>query len=480
MKPSLEQIFKTQPQKQSLDEIFSIEKPKIGLVEGIKSDFKGRVDKSVLAQEKSISGEQSLGSGTLQTVGQGAGFVGDVLMQGLKAIIPDPVEDVISKGVQKVAQTKPVQDIATRYSDWASQNPEASANLEATLNLASIIPAGKGITKGTEIIGNGVKKTGNVIADVTQNAKKYPKEIFEKVSESVTPLDPKVKNILQTTSLDKFDEIVNTGKAAMENPRLPTPFETTGEKLAESAKQLRGKLQEIGKQKAAIIEPLNSGLQPFRKETKSFIEKLNSFKNTFGEIDASQKGVVQSIINDAKTVSTKLDADRLIDKVQDAIYTGNTNQTIVGGSSLDKQLRGIIGEYNSQLKKTLPPEYSILNDKYSKLSDNLSVLNRSLGETIEGVPIRGASLIKQFFSPAGTKSKEIFKVIKDELGIDLAEDATLSKFVMETLGDTRATSLLEQIPLSKGGAIIKTAETIKRKLTRPIEKARKTIEKRPQ
>lgn len=480
MKPSLEQIFKAQSQKPSLDEIFSIEKPKTGLVEGIKSDFKSRVEKATQAQEKSISGEQSLGSGALQTVGQGAGFVGDILMQGLKAVTPQAVEDVAAKGVQKIAETKPVQDVATRYSDWANKNPEASANLEATLNLASILPVGKGITKGGEAITSGVKKTGNVIADVTQNASKYPKQIFEKVSESVTPLDPKVKNILQTTSLDKFDEIVNTGKAAMENPRLPTPFETTGEKLAESAKQLKTKLQEVGKQKAAIIEPLSSGLEPFKNETKSFIEKLNSFKNTFGEVDAQQKKVVQSIINDAKTVSTKLDADRLIDKIQDALYTGNTNQTIVGGSRLDKQLRGILGEYNSTLKKTLPPEYSVLNDRYSKLSDNLSILNRSLGETIEGVPIRGASLIKQFFSPAGTKAKEIFKVINDELGIDLAEDATLSKFVMETLGDTRATSLLEQIPITKSGAIIKTAETIKRKLTRPIEKARKTIEKRPQ
>lgn len=483
MKPTLDQIFATQPIKPPLSEIFGVqEAPKPSLVEGIKSDFRSRVDKASESQMKSIQGEQSLGSGALQTIGQGAGFIGDIAMQGIKAITPEPVEKAVTKGVQKIVETKPVQDIATRYTEWATQNPEASANLEASLNIASLIPGAKGVTQTTEAVGKGVSKiakaTGNVISDVTTNATKYPKQIVETISEKITPLDSKVKNVLETTDINKFESYVKAGEDAVNNPRSQTPLELAGEKLADSTIELKNRMSEAGKAKSAILEPLRQGLDSFKKETNPFIQELTKLKNSFSEIDAGQKSVVQSIINDAKTVSTKLDADKLVDKIQDALYSGNTNQTIVGGSSLDKQLRRILGEYNSNLKKSLPTEYTQLNDKYSKYADVLSTLNRSLGETVEGVPVRGASLIKQFFSPSGTKSKEIFKFIKDELGIDLAEDATIAKFVMDSLGDVRAKSLLEQIPVTPAGVIMKGIEKIEKKLTRPIEKARKTIQKR--
>jgi hypothetical protein len=75
-------------------------------------------------------------------------------------------------------------------------------------------------------------------------------------------------------------------------------------------------------------------------------------------------------------------------------------------------LKKIIGKYNGTLKDSLPSSYSKLNSQISERLDVLDVLNKSLGETIDGVSTRGAGLVKQFFSPAGTKTKEVFKFIK--------------------------------------------------------------------
>ena len=84
---------------------------------------------------------------------------------------------------------------------------------------------------------------------------------------------------------------------------------------------------------------------------------------------------------------------------------------------------------------------------------------------LDETSIRGASTIKQFFSPSGTKAKELFEFIKKETNgeIDLAKDAVLSKFTMELFGDTKANMLLQgipNIPTTVGGIVSKTLEKV--------------------
>ena len=154
-----------------------------------------------------------------------------------------------------------------------------------------------------------------------------------------------------------------------------------------------------------------------------------------------------------------------IDKLQDALYKGNIDMTIPRGSTLDKQLRGLLGEYNNALKNSLPKEYAQLNEQYSKLVDTLDTINRSLGEVVEGVPVRGASLIKQYFSPSGSKAKEIFEFIKKETNgqVDLAKDATLAKFAGQLYDDVNVESLLggiKDIPTSLSAAAGRIIERV--------------------
>ena len=350
-----------------------------------------------------------------------------------------------------------------------------------TQDVASNIEAGKqGVERYTPGISTAIGVAAPLIAPVADVLKALPKAVsegFSKVPDLPTGIaekamnfisaDPqaKVVTILKRSTPDEVASVVESARKASISGEAPTPFEITGNKLADTAKVLQTKLNEIGKAKSDIILPLREGLGAFKAETKPFIDKLTSLKNSFSEIDASSRNIVQAAINDAKTVATKMDADKLIDKLQDALYSGNQNQTIVQGSAVDKQLRGILKTYNDALKASLPKEYAVLNDKYSKLVDTLSVINKSLGDVVEGVPIRGASLIKQYFSPSGSKAKEIFEFIKKETNgeVDLAKDATLSKFAMELFDDTRANSLLSgigDIPTTVGGVVSKVIEKV--------------------
>ena len=79
--------------------------------------------------------------------------------------------------------------------------------------------------------------------------------------------------------------------------------------------------------------------------------------------------------------------------------------------------------------------------------------------------MRGASLIKQYFSPSGSKAKEIFDFIKKETNgeVDLAKDATLAKFAGELYDDANVSSLLgglKSVPTTVGGIATKIVEKL--------------------
>ncbi len=407
--------------------------------------------------------------GAIETVADMGGFVNQGLNKGANAL-----GIVTPQGQEaQIAQAQSAQDLNTALEPSNPQQEAGKVLEKMTEFIAPTRTAQKAVVntaKGALEVGQALSKVpAKVASNLAEGLSKVvdlPTNIGEKAINFVSS-DPqaKVVKILNRSTPDELARIIESAKRAAGDGEAPTPFELTGNKLADTAKILKTKLDTIGKAKSDIILPLREGLGVFKDETKPFITNLTKLKNSFSEIDASNKNVVQAVINDAKKVSTKMDADKLIDKLQDALYSGNQNQTIVQGSAVDKQLRGILKVYNDSLKASLPKEYSKLNEDYSKLVNTLSVVNKSLGDVVEGVPIRGASLIKQYFSPSGSKAKEIFDFIKKETNgeVDLAKEATLSKFAMELFDDTRANSLLSgigDIPTTVGGVVSKVVEKV--------------------
>jgi hypothetical protein len=417
--------------------------------------------------ETSGRGDITLGEKVLRNAGDvvmgATDIVAPVIGAGLQA---SGLDKPLAAGVNAVANSSLGQATSEAYGNLSERTRE---NLQGLGAVASVIPVAKVAELGVTGAKSGIRtirELRDAIDTATPEGLMRGKDYGQKAVDFISAdPDKKVATILQRTAPEEVTSFAKLAERASIDGEAPTPFEITGEKLAGTTKILKARLDEIGKAKSAIIEPLREGLASFKIQTTPLIEGLTKLKNSFSDIDRGSSAVVQSIINDAKTIATKLDADRFIDKVQDALYTGNASQTLVQGSALDKQLRRLVGEYNTSLKNALPDEYAALNGQYANLIENLNIINRSLGEVVDGVPVRGASLIKQFFSPSGTKAKEIFEFIKKETNgeVDLAKDATLSKFTMELFDDPRARSLLQgigDIPTTVTGVVTKVAEKL--------------------
>lgn len=144
------------------------------LTQRIKGAFNERVSNVKEARARTEEGKQSTPSGIFQAVGETAGFVGDVGFEALKTVVPESVQKSVGDVVKKVGESDIAQDAAERYSEWKKNNLEAAENLEAALNIATIIPgvkvAGKTAqvaAKGAEVAattaGRGTKAVGGAV-----------------------------------------------------------------------------------------------------------------------------------------------------------------------------------------------------------------------------------------------------------------------------------------------------------------------------
>lgn len=296
-----------------------------------------------------------------------------------------------------------------------------------------------------ETISSATEKIAETATTAAKNVVPKTKDAFLKfVSPSV---DDVAKTSLKKVSTEKFDEFVKVAENAAGNAENPSVYEKVANAMEDATKQIDNQVKSLSEQKATIISKAKNGLTDFTKETGDTVLKINR--------ELSESALAKQFIEKLKTVKTKIDADRAIDDLQNELYKGNKNMTIPVGSKEDRVLRRLVGEYNSKLKSSLPSSYSKINAEIAQRLDTLNVLNTALGETVEGVAIRGAGLIKQFFSPAGTKTKQLFRYIKDKTGVDLATDAVLARYVGDAFGDVKVRSLLEGVPATQTDALNK-------------------------
>lgn len=447
------------------------------------------------------SGETGLTSATIQGAGALAGgalgATGDVLTS------TPVVKDVVS------AVAKPLTEGLKATQDWLANNPtfqkavtseqadkiasvldahpDLARNAQAIDNIANAVLLMKGGLQAAGDVASTVKKLTSPIGNISNLKEVLPTNVVKKATDLISA-DPgkKVETILKRTSPEELNNYLSIAEKSSISGEAKSVFEAVGDKLAETTKTLKTKLDSIGAEKSNVV--LQNGAMDFTSQTSPLVTKLQEIRNSFTEIDKSNSGIVDSFIADAKNVKTTAQADAFIDKAQDALYTGSRNLTLPKGSALEGKLQRAIGEYNNQLKSVLPTEYTLLNEQYSKLVDTLGTINKSLGDVVEGVPIRGASLIKQYFSPAGSKTKEIFDFIKKETNgeVDLAKDATLAKFAGQLYDDPNVGSLLggikdipTSIPAAAGRVIEKIGgDKITAKMREStIRKARKTMSK---
>ncbi len=406
---------------------------------------------------------------------QGAGVI-ETATSPLAPIFK-PVGDVINYAADKISDIPAVQDFA--MSKAGKTTERVAEDIADTATIAGTVAGVKGAPKAASKAIGSVENLSNA---VKENAFKYPKEIQTALTDKITSIDPQTKNILGTASIEKFDNYVKAGEEAMRDPRKLTPLEQAGEKVdTHILPAIKEDLGRIGSQKAKTLESVGTAKMPnAATEVVDFVrENTRSLKLTPEERNLVN-GITEELDKLGKT-PTLASADKTVDLLQNTLFEKTRGLSIPVTSRVESIINQAIRKLNDSVKNASKKalgsdEYVALNDAYAKKIELFNKLNKAVGEDAA----KGGSLFKKFFSPQDSGTKKMFADIKSEYGIDLAEDATLAKFVMDSLGDTRSQSLLEQIPLSKGGVVSKALQVAEKKLTKPIPKARRIIEKRLQ
>lgn len=413
---------------------------------------KGQKIQEAIAGEGEYAGKSDVSRG-VSAAGQAFSAISNTAYQAMPDTVRaglDKVAGGIGKGfsylVDKISNNPKLQEVAM------SGNTK---KFEEALQIASDLGLISGEILGVAGTAATVQKSFNAAKTATMKPASVPTLDIPKTKDAflrfVSPdVDDTVKTAFKDVPTEKFDDFVKTAEEASMDATKPSVYEKVANQMESALKQQNDQIGALSQQKNTIIQKAKTGLTDFSKETGQTILDLNRA--------LPDNSLAKSFIARLKTVKTKIDADKIIDELQNELYKGNKALTIPVGSTEDMILRKALGKYNSSLKSSLPPSYAKLNDEISKRLAIRDTLNTALGEVVDGVPVRGASLIKQFFSPAGTKTKQIFQSIKETTGIDLAQDAILARYVGDAFGDVKVRSLLEGVPSTTTGALEKIVD----------------------
>lgn len=503
-----------------------------GFFEGVGNAWEKRGQKV----QEIKAGDQTPFSKVFQTLGQSAGFIGDTAFEGVKAVTPNEIEDVAGAAVGALVDTEPVQAAAAQYNAWKEQNQEAAGNLEAFLNIGSLFTGGVGGKAGAKVVSRATRGALEDVATTIKNVDvpsvpgMIPKpgpggSIPNRIGDAITPIEPGVENVLNPTRLipkeelanlkmddlivqaqkksEKLDSYVKQAERAVSDYSQKTPLQVAGDRASEALTVLQNKLAkqgdlkreslgEIGTKTVGNIGTIRAEMRDLLRDRVGVnlvrdVEGNLKVKNAQGRIakiafDASD----QTLIKDAYRLMASLgqkptvtQIDDAVDALQDLLYKRKTLTAVPVNGQVEAVLKQITGKLNRGVKKVAGEKYIKANRKSAYFRQTFDDLNKALGKEGE----RGASLMKQLFSPTGEKPRRLFENIKKTTGIDLFEEATLAKFVMENIGDARQASLLEEIikgrAVTPASFIEKAAEMTIGKMKDPIGKARRITQDVP-
>lgn len=370
-------------------------------------------------------------------------------------------------------------------------NPEVTKPIKNA--IVEKIPQSKYVVKPVEsIVKPSIEKTKNLV-----------NKTGEKVGDAISPIEGNVKTELTKTSIPKeqrmeaYNRYIDQAEQAKVDNSKATPLELAGSRGEDALGKLKEQLNAAGQKKEVVLQEhgekvviTQPSFQKFgemlEKRLGTTIDKNNNFIDAKGRKSlvinsVSDKKLVTKVFDTLRDLGTKptlQEVNDAIDSIQGELYKGKTVGAEPISGKTEAVVKEVVSDLNNRAKDVGGDAYKQANAEYSTKREIYDTLNKALG--IEGN--RGAALMKQLFSPSGTMPRKLFTAIKEATGIDLVNEATLAKFAMESVGDARQASLLNEVlrgnvPLSKSGVVGKVLEYGVNKLQNPIKRGRKIIEK---
>lgn len=377
-------------------------------------------------------------------------------VRGAMELLPSSVRSGLAKvgevgaGVidfigKKIGNVPALQKWVTEHPDAANALEEAAGTLSATGEIAGDILAVTGTKGAADLTSTTASKATDLTSKALTATTQGTKNALSKAKSWAQPeMKASVETVLRETPVERFDDYVATAKKATLNNKNATPLEAAGTRAQDALDQIQRKLDTIGKDKSAVLQS-SAGRTPVGSIVVKFRQQLQNALKNKTSVDGDAK-VFRDVMSEAEKLGsnpTAMQVDRFVDFVQDRIYTAKRDLTVPVTGDIEATLRPLTGQLNSALKAKLPPAYTNLNQRYADMVGIRNELNLKLGAEGE----KGGALLKRVFSPSDANTKRLFAQVLDETGIDLVNEATLARYIMDILGDARQKSMLEQLNL---------------------------------
>ncbi len=265
-----------------------------------------------------------------QVAGGAMDVVGDAIISGAKAITPEFIKkDISSKGQELLEQPMIKEGLGwlakgmDAYQGWADANPRAARNLEAVIDVGSVVPATlttKAATKGT------AKAAGDLGQSLEKGAVQQAANTRKEFLEGL--IMPKVTPTVATDQAKRTVETGFGGRKVMPTPREAAITETVasvgGVKKGNTIQGNLNVIQDAANKEAEQLKSLlkkNEVLIPKRE----FYPKLQQVRSNLAEnplIVGDSSKTADKIINKfemilsntAGTASGMLEARKKLDK----------------------------------------------------------------------------------------------------------------------------------------------------------------------
>lgn len=229
----------------------------------IGGDIKRRATRLKSTFQESASGKISPVESGARVVGDIIGAGTDVVFRGaegaLRTITPDKLERKVEEGGKKLvskAMSNPfINDTIEKLTNLAKQNPRASKNIEALIDITSVLPASVGV-KATKPIINTAEKIVAKTAQKGAGLSKY--------------------GISQATGLarETIEEIIKNPKAFKPSIVKTLNRESLGAKIKKSINERLGAQTTLGKEYDVIRELVDTKVKVGNEVIKPALEKF--------------------------------------------------------------------------------------------------------------------------------------------------------------------------------------------------------------
>jgi hypothetical protein len=232
-----------------------------GFFQRLGTNIRDRASEAYSTLKQGVSGEISGPETAVRVLGQAAAVPGDVIGQGLvsayRTLVPESAKPAIEQAAGTALSSLGVPKLVERYEDFSQRNPRAAKTLEGVMNIASVIPVGK----GAQIAGRAVKEGSEealeqaVRAGARRAVSRIDRDFDDMFLKAVKPPSSQMASPQMTKAyLDKAKKAVN---AVIQNEPNLTLVDDAGEAVT-TPQSLKQFSDAIGQTKKSVFKEYSS------------------------------------------------------------------------------------------------------------------------------------------------------------------------------------------------------------------------------